>query len=123
MRFVSYPCGLQGGVQRITAACCEFRSAAEEDSVFAAPGMGGNCQRDEPFQRSRSVPQQLDFDGTFHKDRKLELPRREQRDQLVKDALQRGKTVRFAAQVIRWIRGCSAMILATMFWTCESARA
>ena len=69
-------------------------------AAFNPPPAFANGSAVPPFvvvvsDGSHSVPPQFDFDWTLHKVKKLELQRREQRDQLVKEALQSGKTVKF----------------------------
>ena len=82
-----------------SGAICRTVQLLHQPCSVQSSAIFSNCSAVPPFvvvvlDGSHSVPPQLDFDWTLHNDRKLELQRREQRDQRVKDALQRGKTVR-----------------------------
>ena len=85
--------------------------------AFNPPQAFVNLKQVPPFvavvsDGENSVPRDFDFDWTLHRDKKIELERRAERNQLAKDALLKGKTWRSAAQGIRLIPGCSAGIFA-----------
>ena len=70
--------------------------------AFNPPQAFVNLNQVPPFvalvlEGEHSVLSDLDFDWTLHKDKKIEFERRAERNQLVKDALLKGKTVAFCS--------------------------